>query len=82
MESVVFYLRDLPRFLIPCYFDAVLTSLYVRLVNHACSKMSRYEDFDSLLVSFCIDRVELHGIIFIASVSFSMSTLISIVIIP
>jgi len=42
MESIAFYIREIPKFLVPCYFDAILHSLYLRLIEHACSLMSGF----------------------------------------
>lgn len=37
-----FYLKQIPRYLIPCYFDAVLIGAYTTLLDAAWKQMSRY----------------------------------------
>lgn len=42
LETALSPLSDLPRFLVPCYFDAVITGTYLALLGRAWNLMSRY----------------------------------------
>ena len=39
-ENVFSHLAKIPRYLVPCYFDAVVTGAFVVLRQHAFSLMS------------------------------------------
>lgn len=41
LESALSPLSDLPRFLVPCYFDAVITGTYLALLGRAWALMSK-----------------------------------------
>lgn len=41
LEAALGSLRDLPRYLVPCYFDAVVSGTYLVLLNRSWSIMSR-----------------------------------------
>ena len=43
LDAALNPLIDLPRYLVPCYFDAVITGAYLALLGRAWSLMSRYE---------------------------------------
>eukprot|EP00794_Sanderia_malayensis_P008072 gene8072-8936_t len=63
LESVFSYLRELPRFLIPCYFDAIITSVYVRLIEFACSRMSPFVRNGSTFIKYlALVSVQLCGL--------------------
>lgn len=34
-------LKEIPRYLIPCYFDVIVTGMYLQLVEHSFALMSR-----------------------------------------
>lgn len=34
--------KGLPRYLVPCYFDAIVTPLYLKLLEHSWAHMSRF----------------------------------------
>jgi len=62
LESEVFcYLKEVPRYLIPAYFDSIITSVYLTLINKAWSLMGEFicqgSDFAKALglcsVQFC-----------------------------
>lgn len=36
------YMKQIPRYLIPCYFDAILVGAYTTLLDVAWKQMSRY----------------------------------------
>lgn len=36
------YLKKIPRYLIPCYFDAILVGAYTTLLDVGWHQMSRY----------------------------------------
>ena len=42
LQSALSPLSDLPRFLVPCYFDAIVTATYSTLLGRAWSLMSKY----------------------------------------
>lgn len=42
MQAMFFYLKQIPRYLIPCYFDAILIGAYTTLLDAAWKQMSRY----------------------------------------
>eukprot|EP00795_Rhopilema_esculentum_P004976 gene4976-21320_t len=63
MGSVVGFLRNLPRFLVPCYFDAVICALYTKLVYQACSKMSSFVQNGSTFIQcLALGSVQLCGL--------------------
>ena len=42
MEAAMAPIGDLPRYLVPCYFDAIVTGTHQALLNRTWSLMSRY----------------------------------------
>lgn len=42
LGEVFSQLGKLPRYLIPCYFEAVITAVYMLLTKSAVAKMGRY----------------------------------------
>lgn len=44
------YLKHIPRYLIPCYFDAILVSTYTTALDAAYKLMSRYDRWWELLL--------------------------------
>lgn len=40
IEENTKYLCNLPRYLIPCYFDVIVTSIYMKLLDQSYSLMS------------------------------------------
>ncbi|KAK8374371.1 hypothetical protein O3P69_011987 [Scylla paramamosain] len=42
LEEVFGYLRDVPRYLIPAYFDSIVTSIYLTLINRAWALMGEF----------------------------------------
>ncbi|KAK8737367.1 hypothetical protein OTU49_004452 [Cherax quadricarinatus] len=61
LEEVFGWLKDVPRYLIPAYFDSIVTSVYLTLINRAWSLMGEFvaqgSDFVKALglcsVQFC-----------------------------
>ncbi|KAK4310829.1 hypothetical protein Pmani_017632 [Petrolisthes manimaculis] len=61
LEEVFGWLKDVPRYLIPAYFDSIVTSIYLTLINRAWSLMGEFvaqgSDFVKALslcsVQFC-----------------------------
>ncbi|XP_071514499.1 glycogen debranching enzyme isoform X2 [Panulirus ornatus] len=61
LEEVFGWMKDVPRYLIPAYFDSVVTSIYLTLINRAWSMMGEFiaqgSDFAKALglcsVQFC-----------------------------
>ncbi|MBV95957.1 Glycogen debranching enzyme, partial [Eschrichtius robustus] len=41
LQAMFFYLKQIPRYLIPCYFDAILIGAYTTLLDIAWKQMSR-----------------------------------------
>lgn len=41
LASVFQYLQDLPRYLIPCYFEAILTGVHVSCMEQVFNLMSK-----------------------------------------
>ncbi|VTJ61485.1 Hypothetical predicted protein, partial [Marmota monax] len=39
-QAMFFYLKQIPRYLIPCYFDAILIGAYTTLLDAAWKQMS------------------------------------------
>lgn len=51
--SLIFsYLSSLPRYLIPCYFDAIISKIYQELIAAAQPRMSQYVSIDPFLVIY------------------------------
>ncbi|XP_050699326.1 glycogen debranching enzyme-like isoform X6 [Eriocheir sinensis] len=42
LEEVFGYLKDVPRYLIPAYFDSIITSIYLTLINRAWALMGEF----------------------------------------
>ena len=40
-ESVFLHLKELPRYLVPCYFEAIITAVFGRCLEQVFSLMSR-----------------------------------------
>lgn len=38
-------LKAIPRYLIPCYFDVIVTGIYLQLVEHCYELMAGYVSF-------------------------------------
>lgn len=43
------YLKHIPRYLIPCYFDAILVGAYTTALDITFNKMSRYVPTETAL---------------------------------
>jgi len=53
------YLKRIPRYLIPCYFDAILVGAYTTLLDVGWHQMSRYAWYiRGIEVSVCICTFE------------------------
>ncbi|XP_046649156.1 glycogen debranching enzyme-like [Daphnia pulicaria] len=50
LETALSPLSNLPRFLVPCYFDAVITGTYLVLLERAWSLMSKFVNESSTFV--------------------------------
>ncbi|XP_062848726.1 glycogen debranching enzyme-like isoform X2 [Trichomycterus rosablanca] len=49
-QAMFAYLKQLPRFLVPCYFDAIIAGAYTTAVDGVISKMSSFVKNSSTLV--------------------------------
>uniref|UniRef100_A0A7N6FJH7 Glycogen debranching enzyme n=1 Tax=Anabas testudineus TaxID=64144 RepID=A0A7N6FJH7_ANATE len=50
------YMKHIPRYLIPCYFDAILVSTYTTALDAAYKLMSRYLSFEKVSSLFKTQR--------------------------
>ena len=42
LDKAFTLVKGLPRYLVPCYFDAIVTPLYLKLLQRSWTHMSRY----------------------------------------
>ena len=42
LDKTFSLVKECPRYLIPCYFDSIVTPLYLKLLERAWAHMSRY----------------------------------------
>ncbi|XP_076266629.1 glycogen debranching enzyme isoform X2 [Rhynchophorus ferrugineus] len=50
IEEHIKYLYSVPRYLIPCYFDVIVTGIYVKLLDQSYNLMSNFVKFGSTFV--------------------------------
>jgi len=50
LDKAFSLIKECPRYLVPCYFDAIITPLYLKLLDRAWSQMSRFAN--AFVVSF------------------------------
>ncbi|XP_048587758.1 glycogen debranching enzyme-like isoform X2 [Nematostella vectensis] len=63
LDKVFTLVKSCPRYLIPCYFDAVITPLYLMLLNRAWSCMSSFvKDGSSFVKALSLGSVQFLGL--------------------
>ncbi|XP_063481653.1 glycogen debranching enzyme isoform X4 [Symphalangus syndactylus] len=62
LQAMFFYLKQIPRYLIPCYFDAILVGAYTTLLDTAWKQMSSFVQNGSTFVKhLSLGSVQLCG---------------------
>ncbi|KAM8930067.1 glycogen debranching enzyme isoform 1-T1 [Pelodytes ibericus] len=62
-DAMFSYLKQIPRYLIPCYFDAILVGAYTTLLDAAWKQMSSFVQNGSTLVKhLALGSVQLCGV--------------------
>ncbi|XP_053324912.1 glycogen debranching enzyme [Spea bombifrons] len=62
-EAMFSYLKQIPRYLIPCYFDAILVGAYTTLLDAAWKQMSSFVQNGSTLVKhLALGSVQMCGV--------------------
>lgn len=62
LEEVFTKLRALPRYLIPCYFEAIINALHTSLISSALKQMGRFvSEGTSLVQRLALGSVQLFG---------------------
>ncbi|KAI5624143.1 glycogen debranching enzyme isoform X2, partial [Silurus asotus] len=62
-EAIFAYLKKIPRYLIPCYFDGVIAGAYATAVQVVFNKMSRFVRVGSTLVKqLALGSVQMCGV--------------------
>ena len=57
------FIYKIPRYMIPAYFDALITSLYSKILSHCFGKMSKFiQNGSSFIQSLALASVQLVGI--------------------
>lgn len=63
LQAMFFYLKQIPRYLIPCYFDAVLICAYTTLLDAAWKQMSSFVQNGSTFVKhLALGSVQMCGV--------------------
>ncbi|NP_001412258.1 glycogen debranching enzyme isoform 7 [Homo sapiens] len=63
LQAMFFYLKQIPRYLIPCYFDAILIGAYTTLLDTAWKQMSSFVQNGSTFVKhLSLGSVQLCGV--------------------
>ncbi|XP_063282212.1 glycogen debranching enzyme [Pelobates fuscus] len=63
LEAMFTYLKQIPRYLIPCYFDAILVGAYTTLLDATWKQMSSFVQNGSTLVKhLALGSVQMCGI--------------------
>ncbi|CAK6439145.1 unnamed protein product [Pipistrellus nathusii] len=63
LQAMFFYLKQIPRYLIPCYFDAVLIGAYTTLLDAAWKQMSSFVQNGSTFVKhLALGSVQMCGV--------------------
>ena len=60
LDKTFSLIKECPRYLVPCYFDAIITPLYLKLLDRAWSQMSRF--VFSVAGGFAPNRVRTHRV--------------------
>lgn len=63
LQAMFFYLKQIPRYLIPCYFDAILIGTYTTLLDTAWKQMSSFVQNGSTFVKhLSLGSVQMCGV--------------------
>ncbi|KFO26879.1 Glycogen debranching enzyme [Fukomys damarensis] len=63
LQAMFFYLKQIPRYLIPCYFDAILIGVYTTLLDIAWKHMSSFVQNGSTFVKhLSLGSVQMCGV--------------------
>ncbi|ELV10507.1 Glycogen debranching enzyme [Tupaia chinensis] len=63
LQAMFFYLKQIPRYLIPCYFDAILIGAYTTLLDIAWKQMSSFVQNGSTFVKhLSLGSVQMCGV--------------------
>uniref|UniRef100_A0A8D2KBD5 Glycogen debranching enzyme n=1 Tax=Urocitellus parryii TaxID=9999 RepID=A0A8D2KBD5_UROPR len=63
LQAMFFYLKQIPRYLIPCYFDAILIGAYTTLLDAAWKQMSSFVQNGSTFVKhLSLGSVQMCGV--------------------
>ncbi|XP_019812558.2 glycogen debranching enzyme [Bos indicus] len=63
LQAMFFYLKQIPRYLIPCYFDAILIGAYTTLLDVAWKQMSSFVQNGSTFVKhLSLGSVQMCGV--------------------
>ncbi|XP_037601329.1 glycogen debranching enzyme isoform X4 [Cebus imitator] len=63
LQAMFFYLKQIPRYLIPCYFDAILIGAYTTLLDMAWKQMSSFVQNGSTFVKhLSLGSVQMCGV--------------------
>ena len=57
LDKAFSLIKECPRYLVPCYFDAIITPLYLKLLDRAWSQMSRFANIVVFFVRTTSKRV-------------------------
>ncbi|RMX46887.1 hypothetical protein pdam_00020742 [Pocillopora damicornis] len=63
LDKVFSLIKECPRYLVPCYFDAIITPLYLKLLDRAWSQMSSFvQNGSSFLKALSLGSLQFVGL--------------------